>query len=245
MDTHPTMNTGRTTALWEYAGDFLRADVPMVRGWITQHNARIAALCVLAVIAGAGLYGAAMGSWRAPVQVLYTGIKLPLAILLTTLGNGLLNGMLAPLLGLNVTLRQSLALVLFAFAVTSLILGALSPVAWFVVWNTPPLYAGTQLISPEYGFLQLTLAVFVAAAGITSCARLWPLLREWAGSRRIGSRVLGAWLLTNLFLGSQVCWVLRPFLWDPAGPPRFIGREYLRGSFFETVFDAAWRLLSS
>ena len=42
-----------------------------------------------------------MGSWASPLQSLYAGIKLPLVILLTTLGNGLLNGMLAPLLGLN------------------------------------------------------------------------------------------------------------------------------------------------
>jgi hypothetical protein len=184
-----------------------------------------------------------MGSWREPMQALYTGIKLPLAILLTTLGNGLLNGMLAPLLGLNVTLRQSLALVLFGFAITALILGALSPVALFMVWNTPPLNGAMQLTSPEYGFLQLTLAVFIAAAGTIGCARLWPLLREWAGNARVGGRVLFAWLATNLFLGSQICWVLRPFIWDPAGPPRFMGREYLRGSFFQTVFEAAMRLL--
>ena len=233
---------GRRPALRSVA-DFLRAESDLVRDWITQRNARLAGFCVLAVIGGAGAYGAAMGSWREPVQALYTGVKLPLAILLTTLGNGLLNGMLAPLLGLNVTLRQSLALVLFGFAITSLILGALSPVAWFVVWNTPPLNPGTQLSSPEYGFLQLTLAMFVGAAGVTGCVRLWPLLCQWAGSAHVAGNVLGAWLLTNLFLGSQVCWVLRPFLWDPAGPPRFIGREFLRGSFFETLVAAAWRLI--
>ena len=234
---------GRRPAL-RSAGDFLRAEAPSVLEWMTRDGVGLARFCVVAVIAGAGLYGAAMGSWREPLQSLYTGIKLPLAIMLTTLGNGLLNGMLAPLLGLNVTLRQSLGLVLFGFAITSLILGALSPVAWFVVWNTPPLNAATQLSSPEYGLLQLMLAVFIGAAGVTGCARLWPLLRAWAGSARVGGKVLCAWLATNLFLGSQICWVLRPFIWDSAGPPRFIGREYLRGSFFETVFEAARRLIS-
>jgi hypothetical protein len=133
--------------------------------------------------------------------------------------------------------------VLFGFAITALILGTLSPVALFMVWNTPPLNGATQLTSPEYGFLQLTLTVLIAAAGITGCGRLWPLLRDWAGNTQVGGRVLFAWLATNLFLGSQICWVLRPFIWDPAGPPRFIGQEYLRGSFFETVFEAALRLV--
>jgi hypothetical protein len=226
-------------------GCFLRAESARLRDWATQRNAGLAIFCVFAVVIGAGLYGAAIGSWRAPLQGLYTGIKLPLAILLTTLGNGLLNGMLAPLLGLNVKLRQSLTLVLFGFAITALILGALSPVALFLVWNTPPLDAATRLSSPEYGFLQLTLAIFIAVAGVTGCTRLLPVLCKWAGDARIGGRVLFAWLATNLFLGSQVCWMLRPFIWDPAGPPRFIGQEYLRGSFFETVFEAVRRLLFS
>jgi len=224
-------------------GTFLRAEVQTIRGWFVERPASLTAFCVTAIAVGAGLYGAAMGSWREPWQALYSGIKLPLAMLLTTVGNGLLNGMLAPLLGLNVTLRQSLVLVLFGFAVAALILGALSPVAWFLVWNTPPLSHKTELSSPEYGFLQLMLALMVALAGVTGCARLWPLLRSWAGSARIGRRVLVAWLATNLFLGSQVCWVLRPFIWDPAGPVRFLGREYFRGSFFETVFDAGRRLI--
>ncbi len=224
-------------------GALLRAEVQTIRDWIVQRTASLAWFCVTAIVVGAGLYGAAIGSWREPLQALYTGIKLPLAMLLTTLGNGLLNSMLAPLLGLNVTLRQSFVLVLFGFAVTAILLGALSPVALFLVWNTPPLNTATRLSSPEYGFLQLTLAFIVAIAGVTGCARLWPLLREWAGSARVGSKVLVAWLATNLLLGSQICWVLRPFIWDPAGPVRFIGREYFRGSFFETVFEALRRLL--
>jgi len=226
-----------------FAGSFLRAEAPSIRGWIAGRTAGLAWFCIAVIIAGAGAYGAAIGIWREPLQSLYTGIKLPLAILLTTVGNGLLNGMLAPLLGLNVTLRQSLVMVLFGFAVTAMILGALSPVALFLVWNTPSLNTSTELTSPDYCFLKLMLAMFVAVAGIVGCVRLWPVLREWAGSVRVGGRVLFAWLATNLLLGSQICWVLRPFIWDPAGPVRFIGREYLNGSFFETVFEAARRLV--
>jgi hypothetical protein len=235
------------------------------RAWADARPAHSAAWCVGAIILGAGLYGAAMGSWRDSWQALYTATKLPLVILLTAIGNGLLNGMLAPLLGLNLGFRaigngllngmlapllglnlgfrQSLVVVLLSFAVASIILGALSPVALFVVWNAPPLTASTRLSSPEYGALQLTLAVFIAFAGIVANFRLLPLLRQWADRPAIAWRVLLAWLAGNLFLGSQICWVLRPFIWDPAGPVEFIGRQYLRGSFYETVFQAARRLL--
>jgi len=63
-------------------------------------------LYLVVIVIGAGLFGAAVGSWRDPLQSLYTAIKLPLILLLTSLGNGLLNAMLAPLLGVNLSLRQ-------------------------------------------------------------------------------------------------------------------------------------------
>ena len=226
-------------------GAFLRAEPERYRDWMLRRQGNMLAFCVVAIVIGAGSYGAVMGSWRDPLQALYTGIKLPLVILLTTLGNGLLNGMLAPLLGLNVTFRQSLTLVLLSFAVAAMGLGALSPVALFIVWNTPPLAAGTTISSPEYALLQLTLAVFVALAGVMGNLRLVPLLREWAGSAVVARNVLLAWLAGNLFLGSQICWVLRPFIWEANRPVEFIGQHCFQGSFFETIFKAACRLIFS
>ena len=223
---------------------FLRAEPECFRGWMLGRQGNLVAFCVLAIIAGAGTYGAVLGWWRAPLQALYTGIKLPLVILLTTLGNGLLNGMLAPLLGLKVTFRQSLTLVLMTFAMTAMVLGALSPVALFIVWNTPPLATGTTISSPEYALLQLTLTVFVALAGVMGNLRLVPLLRQWAGSAAVARNVLLAWLVGNLFLGSQVCWVLRPFIWGANRPVEFIGPNCFQGSFFETVFNAVCKLFS-
>lgn len=222
---------------------FLRAGPEHFHDWVIRRQLALVAFCVVTIVAGAGSYGAVMGSWRGPMQALYTGIKLPLVILLTTLGNGLINGMLAPLLGLNVTFRQSLAAVLISFAITAIVLGALSPVALFIVWNTPPLTAGTTPSSPEYGFLQLMLAVFVALGGIIGNVRLLPLLRHWAPNASAARKVLFAWLAGNLFLGSQICWVLRPFIGDPKRPVEFIGPCGFQGSFFETVGQAIWRLM--
>jgi hypothetical protein len=211
--------------------------------WVRSCKPWQVIFCVATVVVGAGLYGAAMGIWREPLQALYTGVKLPLLILLTTAGNALINGMLAPLLGLNMGFRQSSMAVLMTFTIASGILGALSPVALFVVWNTPPLTGMTSLKSTEYGFLQLTLVVFIAFAGVTGNRRLMPLLREWCRSVGTARRVLIAWLMVNLLLGSQICWILRPFIWDPARPVEFVGPEYWRGSFYETVFRALERMV--
>jgi len=226
-----------------FVSSFLRADPCQLNAWVKERPRQLAAFCVCAIVVSAGADGAAMGSWSNGLQSFYTGIKLPLAILLTTLGNGLLNGMLAPLLGAPVTFRQSLALVLVSFAITAMILGALSPVALFVIWNTPALSTTTHETSPEYGFMQLTIAGFIALAGIMGNVRLFPLLREWTGRTNVALQVLLAWLAGNLFLGSQICWMLRPFIWDPTGRMKFIGSQYLHGSFFETLWEAARRLL--
>ena len=222
---------------------FLRSEAELLQQWAIRRPAATGWFCAGLIIIGAGFYGAAIGSWRDGWQALFTGIKVPLVILLTTLGNGLLNGMLAPLLGLNIPFRQAFVLVLLSFAMASLILAGLSPVVWFVVWNTPPLSGMTSLSSPEYGLLQLILAGFTAFAGIMGNVRLWPLLRNGTQTEGVAFRVLLAWLAANLFLGSQIAWVLRPFIWDPARPVEFIGQQYLHGSFYETIFDAARRLI--
>ncbi len=91
--------------------------------------------------------------------------------------------------------------------------------------------------------VQLTHVAFIAFAGVVANVRLLPVLRQLAGNARVARRVLLAWLIGNLFLGSQLCWVMRPFIWDPARSTAFIGREYFRGSFYETLFDAVRRLL--
>lgn len=240
---HPAFSMNSAAFNLNSPAAFLRAEPACLHDWITRRQPNLVWVCVVAMAVGAGAYGGAMGCWRDPWQALYTGFKLPLVFLLTTLGNGLLNGMLAPLLGFNVTFRQSLTIVLLTFATASVILGALSPVALFVVWNTPPLSAATELSSPEYGLMQLTLAVLIACAGLAGNVHVLPLLKQWTRSATTARKVLVAWLAGNLFLGSQIAWVLRPFLWDPAGPTRFIGREYFRGSFYETLFEAGRRLV--
>jgi len=88
------------------------------------------------IVVGAGLYGAAMGWWRDPMQALYTAIKFPLIILLTATGNALLNAMLAPLLGLNISFRQSFLSILMSFTIAGAILGSFAPIMAFIIWNS-------------------------------------------------------------------------------------------------------------
>ncbi len=199
----------------------------------------------LAVIAlGAGCFGAAMGWWRAPEQALYVAIKFPLIILLTALGNALLNAMLAPLLGLNISLRQTLLAILMSFAIAAAILGAFSPLVGFLVWNAPGMTPDVKSTA-TYGLIKLVDVVVIAFAGIAGNIRLFQLLAQLGGSRRIAWRVFIAWLAGNLFLGSQLAWIARPFIGSPQLPPAFLRAGAFQGNFSENIFNTITQLFRS
>ncbi len=213
--------------------------------WTGRWNSKRVVLCVVVIVLGAGLYGAAMGCWRSPVQGTYNLIKFPLVIFATALGNAMVNGMLAPLLGLNLRFRQSLILVLMSFTVASAILGSFAPVVFFIIWNTPSLAGQKEIPWSAYYFVQLTQVVIIAFAGVVANARLVRLLRVLSGSRSVARKILVAWLGANLFLGSQLCWILRPFIGSPGLPVEFLRPNAFQGNFYEAVLRAVFSLISS
>jgi hypothetical protein len=215
----------------------LRGESEKIAAWTGQWSARRFALQVVVIVVGAGLYGAAMGWWRDPQQALYVAVKFPLIILLTTAGTALLNAMLAPLLGLNIPFRQSFSAILMSFVIAAAILGAFSPLLAFMVWNAPPISAAAAS-APAYNFIKLTHVVVIAFAGITGNARLFQLLTQLGGGRSDARRVLFAWLAGNLFLGSQLSWILRPFIGSPSLPVEFFRAAALHGNFYENVFHS-------
>jgi hypothetical protein len=235
-----------SSAAWNRGdvGVLLRGETGPLRSWSERWNGRRVLRQVGLILLGAGLYGAAMGCWRDPLQAFYVAVKLPLIILLTAMGNAVLNGMLAPLLGLNLPFRQSFLAILMSFAIAALVLGAFSPLAAFVVWNAPPMAPDSQVTWGAYSFIQLMHVGVIAFAGLAANLRLMQLLRQMGGRAGVARRVLLAWLAGNLFLGSQLSWILRPFIGSPGLPVEFLRAAAFKGNFYETVFRSLWRLLS-
>jgi len=210
--------------------------------WTQPGHLRTSAKNVAIILLGAGLYGAAMGWWREPLQGCYVAVKFPLVILLTTLGNALLNAMLAPLLGLNIGFRQSFLSILMSFTIVSAILGAFSPLAAFVVWNAPPMTPDVKSTA-TYALIKLLHVAVIAFAGTAGTVRLFQLLAQLGGSKTVARRVLFAWLAGNLFLGSQLTWLARPFIGSPQLPVVFLRDTAFRGNFYENVFRTIGQLL--
>lgn len=222
----------------------LRGEVHPIQLWIAEWSAARMCLYVVVIIAGTAAFGLVVGAWRDPVQGLYTAIKFPLIVLLTAAGNGLLNGMLAPLLGTNISFRQSLLAVLMSFTIAAAVLGACAPLIYFIIWNAPVLSVGTTGTATTHSIILLTVVATIALAGIAANARLLQLLRQLSGSQASARRTLFAWLAGNLLLGSQISWILRPFVGSPSLPIQFLRDDPLRGNFFESVFRALQRLFS-
>lgn len=227
----------------------LRGELPALRSWTADWRTPNLLRDTAIVVIGAGCFGAALGCWRAPEQALFAAIKLPLILLLTAAGNGLLNAMLAPLLGLQIAFRQSFLAILTSFALAAAILGAMSPLAAFVIWNAPPLQTGSSSWtdannSATHAGVLLLLVVTIAFAGIAANLRLLQLLRHLAGQRATAWRVLLAWLAGNLFLGSQLSWIMRPFIGSPGLPVQFFRDDAFNGNFFEAVLRSGIRLFN-
>jgi len=78
------MSTATTLKPVEYVPALLRGEVDAFTAWLKRHDARRTAVYLLVIVAGSGLFGAAIGCWRSPLQAAYTAVKFPLVILCIT-----------------------------------------------------------------------------------------------------------------------------------------------------------------
>ncbi len=211
----------------------LRGDSGVCQSWITESLGRRAIACVAVICLGCGLYGAAIGSWRAPEMGLYVAVKFPVLILATLLVNGLINGMFAQILGSGLSFGQSLQSQLLGFMIFALLLGSLSPVAFAMALGAPEVGS-----DQEYASNRTQLLVHIAIiiyAGVLSHRKLYQMLLSQTQSRLIALQTLFAWLAGNLFVGAQLSWNLRPFFGSPYLEVEFLREDALDGTFYEAV----------
>jgi len=212
----------------------LRGDAGAAQRWIDESLLRRAGVCALSIALGCGLYGFAIGSWRAPEMGLYVAIKFPLLIFCTLLVNGLVNGMFAQILGTGLSFAQSLQSQLLCFMIFALVLGSLSPIAYSTALSAPEVGSDKEWASNRSQLFLHVLAI--AYAGILSHYKLYRMLVNKTGSRALATRTLIAWLVGNLFVGAQLSWNLRPFFGSPDLEVEFLRADALDGTFYESLF---------
>ncbi|MFT4551049.1 MAG: hypothetical protein ACI8XO_000401 [Verrucomicrobiales bacterium] len=219
-----------------------RADAAVIDAWFEGRSRGGARLCCLAIIISGGLYGYTLGCWRAPQMGVYVAIKLPLLIFVVLLVNGIINGMLALLLGSELSFRQSLMMSLVGFTIVTLILGALSPITFFMVFNAP------AVDSPDaarwHQLFMLTHTLVIAYAGVIGNHKAYRLLVAVTGEVAIAKRTFTAWLAVNLLAGAQLSYVMRPFFGNPLRPVEWLRPDAFNGSFPEVLTNSALQILN-
>ncbi len=180
---------------------------------------------VIAIVIGAGLAGAAMGSFRGGVQIVYAAVKLPLALLATAALCAPALTALGRALGRPASLTRDLALVVTALATGALLLVALVPV--LLVARAVELdYHGSILLTVGCSALGGLIAVAVLAVGVRS------------GSPRDAGVLVALFALLFVVVGAQMAWTLRPWLLRPRTAEVPFVRA-VEGSLYDAVLGSA------
>ncbi|HET9958989.1 MAG TPA: hypothetical protein VFQ61_31075 [Polyangiaceae bacterium] len=169
------------------------------RGGAQLQNLALASLGAL--LFGAGLFGAVLASSRGGLQLLYSGLKLPLAILGTLIVSVPALYALARSLARPLPLAGAVSLALSAAARGALVLSALAPVAWLAI-DRGLGYHGCVLLA----------AICYAIAGVSALRVLF----SGVGGGLRGAVLLALCSIVVLPAGGQTAWMLRPFVGRPA-----------------------------
>jgi hypothetical protein len=167
------------------------------------------------------LQGSAMAGGGKDLMIVVTTLKVPCLFLLTL-------GIVWPpiyvsnaFMGARNSWRQISAMLLAATAISTTVLASLVTVAFFFT-----------LTSGDYHFIKLLHVVFFAYAGLVGLIFLVRCIKR-LGSFQSIKQLAVVWLLLYIFVGTQLAWVLRPFVGSPGEPFQVFRAR--RGNFYESV----------
>jgi hypothetical protein len=162
--------------------------------------ASIAASALVAIVAGALLFGAAVGSWRGGPQIAFAAMKLPLVTVGTLVLCVPAFYAIAAVFGRPWSLRAAVSIMLVAGARFSLVLLAATPVVWLSV-----------SLGASYDVVKLLAALAYALAGLAALGLILRGLGPGPGRLATVVTFVGVFLL----VGGQSAWILRPYIGTP------------------------------
>lgn len=179
------------------------------------------------------LYGAIMGTYggiagQRILQVLYSGLKVPLLLLATFALSLPSFFVLNTLAGLRDDFAAAVRALVAAQAALTIVLASLAP--FTAVW---------YLSVGDYPSAILFNAVMFGIASVSAQLLLKRFYRPLIASNPRHRLLLRMWLVVYAFVGIQMGWVLRPFIGDPGAPTRFF-RAGMWGNAYERLLSIFW-----
>lgn len=151
------------------------------------------------------LFGACLGGFAGGWQIVASAIKIPLLIF----GTGLvcLPALFTfnVLLGSRLSFSQILAVLSIATFLLAAVLASLAPIVLFFVISTR-----------EKGFVILLCVACLSVAGIFGVMLLWKAMGYLTvrAGQVYDAKIIKTWTLIYVFVGTQLSWLLRPFVGD-------------------------------
>ena len=79
----------------------------------------------------------------------------------------------------------------------------------------------------------VTHVAVLALAGLAGVGSLWTALRRMIPSARSAAGLAAVWIGAYAFVGTQLGWMLRPFVGSPFYPVVFLREDALDRNFYE------------
>ena len=187
---------------------------------------------VLFIIACGLIYGGVMGSYGGiirPWQVLYSGVKVPL-LLLVSFGLSLPSFfVLNTLLGTRDDFPEALRGLVATQAVLAIVLAALAP--YTALW---------YVSMAHYKWAILFNALMFGSASLLAHRVAHRYYRPLIARNPRHRLLLRTWIVLYAFVGIQMGWTLRPFIGDPDMPTEFF-RTDAWGNAYVVVVRLIWQ----
>ncbi|MBM3333400.1 hypothetical protein FJY63_01950 [Candidatus Sumerlaeota bacterium] len=208
---------------------------------------QISSVLLVITVVMAALYGAVMGATNllqgsalSPMpkmaMIVVTAVKAPVLLLLT------LAIVVPPVyvsnafVGARLSSRQMVALLMASMAITATVLASMATVAFFFA-----------LTSRSYHFIKLLHVLVFFYAGSVGLGYMVRSLRVIAVRAEAPDKCAAAprctprwlffgWVILYMFVGTQLAWVLRPFVGRPT--EKFQIFRQRSGNFYESVLDS-------
>ena len=194
----------------------------------------IGAAAVLNVVMAA-FYGFVMGSYRLTAhdgwkQAASSAIKAPCLFLLTLVICLPALYVVSSLLGSSLSLRQLAGILMASFLVTTMLLAGFAPITAFFM-----------LSARHYAFIKLLNVVFFTIATGTGVGVIASAVKTMGSQEQAAHRtLLRFWFVIYAFVGTQMAWILRPFVGDPGSG--FAVFRNIGGNFYTDVIRSIGQL---
>jgi hypothetical protein len=169
----------------------------------------------------------AMGFNHGALQTISSGLKVPALYFLTVLICFPVLFVVLVLMGSRLSFMQTLALILLALTLNSILLAAFAPIVLFFI-----------ITDSSYDFVKIAHVAVMGFSGMWAMAALWHGLREMCDKFELypkqAVRIMQLWILIFGFVGTQMAWSLRPFVGSPARPFQ-VFRAGQEGNFYTAV----------